>query len=70
MADGDQQPLVEIVAAQMRVAVAGQNFDHALLDLYDRDVGGAAAEIVRDLATDRGWAVLLAIRWDGHTMGR
>ena len=41
-----QQQLVEVVAAQVRVAVAGKHLHHPALDLHDRDVEGAAAEVV------------------------
>src|SRR3989442_74065 len=38
--------LVEIVAAQVRVAVGGLDLEHALADLEHRDVEGAAAQVV------------------------
>ena len=38
--------VVEVVAAEVVVAVAGDHLDHALLDAHDRDVEGPAAEIV------------------------
>ena len=38
--------LVEVVAAQVRVAVGGLHLDDALADLEDRDVERAAAEVV------------------------
>src|SRR5262249_46038722 len=38
--------VIEIVAAQMRVAVGRLHFDHALAHLEDRDVERAAAEVV------------------------
>ena len=38
--------LIEVVAAEVRVAVGGLHLDHALADLEDRDVEGAAAEVV------------------------
>ena len=39
---------VEIVAAQVVVAVAGDDLDHAVLNADDRHVEGAAAQIVDD----------------------
>ena len=38
--------LVDVVAAQVRVAVGGLHFDHAFADLQNRDVERAAAEVV------------------------
>ena len=38
--------LVEVVAAQMGVAVGGQNFGNAVAHLDDGDIEGAAAEVV------------------------
>ena len=46
VADVVQQQLVEIVAAELRVAVAGLDLDHAVLDLRHRDVERAAAQVV------------------------
>ena len=46
VADHVQEELVEIVASQSRVAVAAKHLDDALLDLHDRDVERAAAEVV------------------------
>jgi hypothetical protein len=40
------QFLVEIVAAQMIVAVAGQHFDDVALQVDDRDIEGATAEVI------------------------
>ena len=48
--------LVEVVAAQMCVAVRGLDLEDALADLEDRDVEGAAAEVV-----DRDRLVLLLV---------
>ena len=39
-------PLVDVVAAEVRVAVGGEHLDDVLADLEDRDVEGAAAEVV------------------------
>jgi hypothetical protein len=46
VADVIQEPLVEVVAAEVGIAVAGEDLDDAALDLGDRDVEGAAAEVV------------------------
>ena len=43
--DGEQQ-VVDVVAAQVRVAVGGLHFEDAVAQLEDGDVEGAAAEIV------------------------
>ncbi len=51
--DGDQQ-VVDVIAAEMRIAVGGDDFEDAIVQLEDRDVECAAAEIV-----DRNDAVLL-----------
>ena len=40
------EPPVEVVAAEVRVAVCGQDFKDAALELEDRDVKRAAAQIV------------------------
>ena len=41
-----RQALVEVVAAQVVVARGGQDLHHAVADLDDRDVEGAAAQVV------------------------
>ena len=43
--DGDQQ-VVDVVAAEVRVAVGGDDFEDSVVQLQDRDIEGAAAEIV------------------------
>ncbi len=48
--------LVEVVAAQVRVAVGGLHLEHALAQLQHRDVEGAAAQVV-----DRDLLVLLLV---------
>ena len=53
--------LVEVVAAEVRVAVGGLDLDDALADLEDRDVEGAAAEVV-----DRDGLVLLLVEAVGQ----
>ena len=45
--------LVEIFAAQERVAVGGADFDDAVADFEDRDIEGTAAKVInRDLLVD------------------
>jgi hypothetical protein len=39
---------VEVVAPEVGVAGRGQDLDDAVLDVQDRDVDGAAAEVVDD----------------------
>ena len=46
VADEVEQQLVEVVAAELGIAVAGQDLDDAVLDLGQRDVEGAAAQVV------------------------
>ena len=41
-----QQAVVDVVAAQMRIAIGGEHFEDAFLQLEDRDVEGATAQIV------------------------
>ncbi len=42
--------VVEVVAAEVGVAAGREHLEHVLADLEDRDVEGAAAEVVdRDL---------------------
>ena len=48
-----EEQFVEIVAAELGVAMAGENFDDAVLSLHDGDVEGAAAEIVDEDAMQR-----------------
>ena len=57
--------LVEIVAAEVRVAVGGLDLDDALADLEDGDVEGAAAEVV-----DGDRLVLLLVHAVGQGRGR
>ena len=40
------QPVVDIIAAKMRVAVRCEDFENAIVQLQDRDIEGAAAEII------------------------
>ena len=53
-----EQQIVEVVAAELGVAVAGEDFDDAFLGLHDGDVEGAAAQIVDEDA------VQFASAWD------
>ena len=62
--DGDQQ-IVDVVAAEMRVAVGGDDFEDAVVQLENGDVEGAAAEIV-----DGDDAVLLLVEAVGERRGR
>ncbi len=62
--DGDEQ-VVDVVAAKVRVAVGGDDFEDAVVQLEDRDVEGAAAEIV-----DGDDAVLLLVEAVGERCGR
>jgi hypothetical protein len=59
--DPVDDPLVEVVAAQVGVAVGGLDLDHALADLEHGDVEGAAAEVV-----DRDRLVLLLVEAVGQ----
>ena len=45
-----EKQLVEVVAAELGVAMAGQHFDDALLRLHDRHVESAAAQVVDEQA--------------------
>ncbi len=44
--DPVHDPLVDVVAAEVGIAVGRFHFDYAIADFEDRDVEGAAAEIV------------------------
>ena len=59
--DPVDHPLVEVVAAEVGVAVRGLHLDDALADLEHRDVEGAAAEVV-----DRDRLVLLLVEAVGE----
>ena len=52
---------VDVVAAEVGVAVGRDDLDHVLADLEDRDVEGAAAEVV-----DRDQLVLLLVEAVGQ----
>src|SRR5207249_4459288 len=47
---------VKIVAAQLRIAVAGQHLDNALLSLHDGHVEGSATKVVDEHAAQGGLA--------------
>ena len=55
------QPHVEVFAAQERVAVGGLHLEHAVADLQDGNVEGAAAEVI-----DRDHAGLLLVEAVGE----
>ena len=55
------QPHVEVFAAQERVAVGGLHLEHAVADLEDRNIEGAAAEVI-----DRDGAGLLLVETVGE----
>ena len=57
--------LVDVIAAQVRVAVGGFHFDHAFAHFQDGDVEGAAAEIVHG-----DGFVLLLVQPVGQRRGR
>ncbi len=61
--DGDQQ-VVDVVAAEMRVAVGGDDFEDPVVQLEDGNIEGAAAEVV-----DRDDAVLLLVEAIGQRRG-
>ena len=61
--DGDQQ-VVDVVAAEMRVAVGGDDFEDSVVQLEDGNVEGAAAEVV-----DGDNAVLLFVEAIGERRG-
>ena len=61
--DRDQQ-VVNVVAAEMRVAVGGDDLEDSVVQLQDRNVEGAAAEIV-----DRNDSVLLLVEAVGERRG-
>ena len=62
--NGDQQ-IVNIVAAQMRVAIGGDHFEDAVVQLEDRNIEGAAAQVV-----DCDDAVLLFVETIGERRRR
>ena len=57
--------LVDVVAAQVRVAVGGLHFHHAFAHFQDGNVEGAAAEVV-----DGNGFVLLLVKPVGQRRGR
>ena len=57
--------LVDVVAAQVRVAVGGLHFDHAFADFKNRNIERAAAEVV-----DRDGLVLLLVEPVGQRRRR
>ena len=63
--DPVDDPLIEVVAAEMRVAVGRLDLDDALADFEDRDVERAAAEVV-----DGNRLVLLLVEPVGQRGGR
>ena len=63
--DPADDTLVDVVAAQVRIAVGGLDLDHALADLQNRDVEGAAAEVIH-----RDGFVLFLVQTIGQRRGR
>ena len=64
--EGDpQQQVVDIVAAEVRVAIGGEHFEDAVLQLEDRDIEGAPAEVV-----DGDDALLALVETIGQGGGR
>src|SRR4029077_13543241 len=61
-----KEQLVEVVAAQLGVAVARQDFNNAFLGLNDRDVEGAAAEIIDKDAVQAGILRIVGKRGRGR----
>ena len=55
------QPHVEVFAAQERIAVRGLHFEHAVADFENRNIEGAAAEVI-----DRDGAGLLLVETVGE----
>ena len=51
-----RQPTVEVIAAEMSIAVGGQHFEDAVLELEDGDIESTAAEVVH---SDRALRFLL-----------
>ncbi len=58
-------PLVDVVAAQVGIAVGGLDLDNAFTNLEDRDIEGATAEVV-----DRDGLVLLLVEAVGERCRR
>ncbi len=65
LGDPVDQPLVDVVAAQVGVAVGRLHLDDVFADLQDRDVEGAAAEVI-----DGDQLVLLLVHAVGQGRGR
>ena len=66
VADVLEQQIVEVVAAELRVAVAGQHLDDAFLGLHDGHVEGAAAEVVDEHAAQLALAGVVGQRGGGR----
>ena len=63
--DPFHDPMVEVVAPEVCIAIGGLDLDHALAHLENRNVEGAAAEVV-----DRDGLVLLLVQPVGERRGR
>ncbi len=66
IADQLHQEIVEVVAAQLGVAMAGQHLDDAFLDLDDGDVEGAAAQVIDEHAPPFGLVGVVGERGGGR----
>ena len=64
--DVAQQQVVEIVAAELCVAVAGEHLDDAFLRLHERDIERAAAEVIDEDAVQMAVLRIVGERGGGR----